>query len=131
VLEHTVLTLEITRRAGGRQSGRGIAEGIDVCDHGCFRGAMRTLLATLPPRFKQVLTRSSCAPATVRYTCVQKGAGTMCGARGAHCGVLAHNAAARVQCPVEYLERESFCHLFDIIAIVGGVVNTPEERISA
>ena len=38
---------------------------------------MPTLLAALPPQFKQLLARSSCTPATVRYTRVQKGGGAM------------------------------------------------------
>ena len=39
---------------------------------------MPTLLAALPPRFKHLPARSACTLATVRYTCVQKGAGAMC-----------------------------------------------------
>ena len=38
---------------------------------------MPTLLAALPPQFKQLHARSSCTPATVRYTRVQKGGGAM------------------------------------------------------
>ena len=45
--------------------------------------AMPTLLATLPPQFKQLHARSSCAPATVRCVCVQKGGGAMCALQGA------------------------------------------------
>ena len=45
--------------------------------------AMPTLLATLPPQFKQLPMVSSCAPATVRCTCVQKGGGAMCALQGA------------------------------------------------
>ena len=44
---------------------------------------MSTLLAILPPRFKHLPARSSCTPATVRYTCVQKGVGPMCAQQGA------------------------------------------------
>ena len=39
---------------------------------------MPILLATLPPQFKHLPARSSCTLATIRYTCVQKGAGAMC-----------------------------------------------------
>ena len=44
---------------------------------------MPTLLAALPPQFKHLPARSSCTLATVRYTCVQKGAGAMCAQQGA------------------------------------------------
>ena len=44
---------------------------------------MPWLLATLPPQFKQLHARSSCAPATVRCVCVQKGGGAMCALQGA------------------------------------------------
>ena len=44
---------------------------------------MPTLLAALPPQFKQLHARSSCTLATVRYTCVQKGGGSMCALQGA------------------------------------------------
>ena len=48
------------------------------------RCAMPTLLAALPPQFKQLHARSSCTPATVRYTRVQKGGGAIgCAAGGA------------------------------------------------
>ena len=50
--------VEIRDLRQGAGSQDGIAEGIDFCDRGCFRGAMPTLLTTLAPRFKQVLTRS-------------------------------------------------------------------------
>ena len=46
---------------------------------------MPTLLAALPPQFKQLHARSSCTLATVRYTCVQKGGGSMCALQGAQC----------------------------------------------
>ena len=44
---------------------------------------MPTLLAALPPQFKQLHARSSCTPATVRYTRVQKGGGAMGALQGA------------------------------------------------
>ena len=44
---------------------------------------MPTLLAALPPRFKHLPARSSCTPATVRYTRVQKGGGAMGALQGA------------------------------------------------
>ena len=44
---------------------------------------MPTLLAALPPQLKHLHARSSCTPATVRYTRVQKGGGAMGALQGA------------------------------------------------
>ena len=74
--------VEIRRPEAGAGSQSGIAEGTDFCERACFRGAMPTLLATLPPRFKHLPARSSCAPATVRCVCVQKGVGPCARYRG-------------------------------------------------
>ena len=69
------------RQGAGSQSR--IAGGIEFSDRNTCRCAMPTLLAALPPQFKQLHARSSCTPATVRYTCVQKGGGSMCALQGA------------------------------------------------
>ena len=69
------------RQGAGSQSG--IAKGINFSEGYYSRCAMPTLLAALPPQFKQLHARSSCTPATVRYTCVQKGGGSMCALQGA------------------------------------------------
>ena len=70
--------VEIRRPEAGAGTQSGTAKGMDFSELGCSRCAMPTLLATLPPRFKYLPARSSCTLATVRYTCVQKGAGAMC-----------------------------------------------------
>ena len=44
---------------------------------------MPTLLAALPPQLKHLHARSSCTSATVRYTRVQEGGGSMCALQGA------------------------------------------------
>ena len=44
---------------------------------------MPTLLGTFPPQFKQLHARSSCALATARCVCVQKGGGAMGAVQGA------------------------------------------------
>ena len=75
--------VEIRRPEAGAGSQSRIAKGIELSDCGCSRCAMPTLLATLPPRFKHLPARSSCAPATVRCVCVQKGGGAMCALQGA------------------------------------------------
>ena len=75
--------VEIRRPEAGAGSQSGIAKGIELSDCGCSRCAMPWLLATLPPQFKQLHARSSCAPATVRCVCVQKGGGAMCALQGA------------------------------------------------
>ena len=69
------------RQRAGTQSG--IAGGIEFSVHTSCRCAMPTLLAALPPQFKQLHARSSCTPATVRYTRVQKGGGAMGALQGA------------------------------------------------
>ena len=69
------------RQRAGTQSG--IAKGIDFSVNTSCRCAMPTLLATLPPQFKHLPARSSCTPATVRYTRVQKGGGAMGALQGA------------------------------------------------
>ena len=69
------------RQGAGTQSG--IAGGIEFSVRNTCRCAMPTLLAALPPQFKQLHARSSCTLATVRYTCVQKGGGSMCALQGA------------------------------------------------
>ena len=69
------------RQRAGTQSG--IAGGTEFSVRNTCRCAMPTLLAALPPQFKQLHARSSCTPATVRYTCVQKGGGSMCALQGA------------------------------------------------
>ena len=72
------------RQRAGTQSG--IAGGIDFSEGNTCRRAMPTLLAALPPQLKHLHARSSCTPATVRYTRVQKGGGAMgarCRGRGA------------------------------------------------
>ena len=69
------------RQGAGSQSG--IAKGINFSEGYYSRCAMPTLLAALPPQFKQLHARSSCTPATVRYTRVQKGGGAMGALQGA------------------------------------------------
>ena len=69
------------RQGAGSQSR--IAKGIDFSEGNTCRCAMPTLLAALPPQFKQLHARSSCTPATVRYTRVQKGGGAMGALQGA------------------------------------------------
>ena len=66
--------VEILGLEAGAGSQSGIAKGIVFLTP----DAMPTLLATLPPSFQASSNARSCAPATVRYTCVQKGAGAMC-----------------------------------------------------
>ena len=68
------------RQGAGRQSGNARGTDLSVLQH--FLCAMPTLLATLPPRFKHLLTCSSCTPGTVRCVCVQKGGGAMCSLQG-------------------------------------------------
>jgi len=69
------------RQGAGSQSR--IAGGIEFSEQYTCRCAMPTLLAALPPQFKQLHARSSCTPATVRYTRVQKGGGAMGALQGA------------------------------------------------
>ena len=69
------------RQGAGSQSR--IAKGIELSDKTDFMRAMPTLLGTLSPQFKQLPMVSSCAPGTVRCTCVQKGGGSMCALQGA------------------------------------------------
>ena len=69
------------RQGAGSQSR--IADGIELSDGNTCRCAMPTLLAALPPRFKQLPRAHSCTPATVRCTCVQKGGGAMGALQGA------------------------------------------------
>ena len=69
------------RQGAGTQSG--IAGGTEFSVNTSCRCAMPTLLATLPPQFKHLPARSSCTPATVRYTRVQKGGGAMGALQGA------------------------------------------------
>ena len=69
------------RQRAGTQSG--IAGGTEFSVRNTCRCAMPTLLAALPPQFKQLHARSSCTPATVRYTRVQKGGGAMGALQGA------------------------------------------------
>ena len=100
--------VEIRDLRQGAGSQDGIAEGIDFCDHGCFRGAMPTLLATLPPRFKHLPARSSCTPATVRCVCLQNGSGVMCvraAGGGAHLGLrsLGGRRGSPARCPLAEL----------------------------
>ena len=75
--------VEIRRPEAGAGSQSRIAKGIEFSQPYCSRCAMPWLLATLPPQFKQLHARSSCAPATVRCVCVQKGGGAMCAQQGA------------------------------------------------
>ena len=70
--------VEIRRPEAGAGSQSRIAKGTEFSQPYCSRCAMPWLLATLPPQFKQLHARSSCAPATVRCVCVQKGGGAMC-----------------------------------------------------
>ena len=65
------------RQGAGTQSG--IAGGIDFSEGNTCRRAMPTLLAALPPQLKHLHARSSCTPATVRYTRVQRGPGPALG----------------------------------------------------
>ena len=73
---------------------------------------MPTLLAALPPRFKHLPARSSCTLATVRYTCVQKGAGAMCAQqRARRTGVFDRPEADQSpgslgRCPLAVLGRD-------------------------
>ena len=75
--------VEIRRPEAGAGSQSRIASGIEFSVQYTCRCAIPTLLAALPPQFKQLHARSSCAPATVRCVCVQKGGGAMCALQGA------------------------------------------------
>jgi hypothetical protein len=75
--------VEIRDLRQGAVSQSRIAKGTDLCVQADFMCAMPTLLGTLSPQFKQPPMVSSCAPGTVRCTCVQKGGGSMCALQGA------------------------------------------------
>ena len=79
-LEVGVENRDLRQRAGTQS---GIAKGIELSVRTDFMCAMPTLLGTLSPQFKQLPMVSSCAPGTVRCTCVQKGGGSMCALQGA------------------------------------------------
>ena len=75
--------VEIRQPEAGAGSQSRIAGGREFSVRNTCRCAIPTLLAALPPQFKQLHARSSCAPATVRCVCVQKGGGAMCALQGA------------------------------------------------
>ena len=79
-LEVGVEIRDLRQRAGTQSR---IAKGIEFSQRSYSRSAMPTLLAALPPQLKQLHARSSCTPATVRYTRVQKGGGAMGALQGA------------------------------------------------
>jgi hypothetical protein len=89
--------VEIRRPEAGAGSQSRIADGIELSERNTCRCAMPILLGTLSPQFKQLHARSSCAPATVRYTRVQKGGGAM-GAlqRARRTGAFEHPEAHQV-----------------------------------
>ena len=78
----TILVWKSASRFGDLRQGQALNRGLraELNFHSVTnsRSAMPTLLAALTPRFKHLPTHSSCTLATVRYTCVQKGAGAMC-----------------------------------------------------
>ena len=75
--------VEIRDLRQGAVSQSRVAKGTDLPVQADFMCAMPTLLGTLSPQFKQPPMVSSCAPGTVRCTCVQKGGGSMCALQGA------------------------------------------------
>ena len=75
--------VEIRDLRQGAVSQSRVAKGTDLPVQADFMCAMPTLLGTLSPQFKQLPMVNSCAPGTVRCTCVQKGGGSMCALQGA------------------------------------------------